>query len=640
MKLLLKAALQSRRHLMLLIVTAISMIGFTIASQMEMFAAGVLLDSGPNFFQLFAPEKEGHLETVDAITRQDLDSRWQELAQGGDEVSKTQATAFLANHNQKNLVAAIVAKVNSHVDLSKDFRVLAVVLLFIALLKAITMFFHRYTTECVAIRVSADLRQRYFEHIQKLPMSFYQAHNSGALSARVAGDAVVVAQAINAALLNYLQLPFTVLSTLVMLVYISLKLSILVFIGIPLIILPIVLIASRIKKVARQIQRNQEGFAAVLLDFLSGIQTVKVFAMEAFSLKKYGEENRRMAHLEEKNARYSLLSRPILHAVATIILATVILYGLYIAQLSVSETLTFCGLLYLFYEPVKKFAEENNLILRGVTAAERMFEVLNITPDIQDSPDAIDLTFSEKIEFRNVSFRYNDEWILKDLSFTIRKGEIVAIVGPTGAGKSTIVQLLPRLYDVQQGAIYFDGKPLKAYTQRSLRESIAFVPQRPFLFLDTVAHNISFGRPFPQEEIVQAARRAHADEFIQNLPQKYDTLLAETGKTLSGGQQQRLAIARALVKRAPILVMDEATSSLDALSEQRIKMAIEELHGQITQILIAHRFSTIEEADRIIYIDKGEKIGEGTKEEMLATCPPFKAMWEVMYQQQRRDHAQ
>lgn len=292
----------------------------------------------------------------------------------------------------------------------------------------------------------------------------------------------------------------------------------------------------------------------------------------------------------------------------------------------------FCGLLHLFYEPVKKFAEENANIQKGVVAAERMFEVLHIKPQIEDSDGAIQISgFKNIIEFDHVWFKYRDEWVVKDVSFTVKRGEVVALVGATGAGKSTLVQLLPRLYDVQKGEIRIDGIPLNAITQKSLREQIAFVPQRPFLFFDTVAENIAFGRSFSLEEIEEAAQKAFAHEFIFDLPQKYNTLLAEMGKTLSGGQQQRLAIARALVKKAPILIMDEATSSLDAISENRIKAAIRRLQGEITQILIAHRLSTIEHADKIIFFDRGRKIGEGGLNELLETCLPFRIMWETYH---------
>jgi ABC-type multidrug transport system fused ATPase/permease subunit len=213
----------------------------------------------------------------------------------------------------------------------------------------------------------------------------------------------------------------------------------------------------------------------------------------------------------------------------------------------------------------------------------------------------------------------------------------VAIVGPTGAGKSTIVQLLPRLYDPQKGEIRIDGRPLTDYTQRSIRENISFVSQKPFLFFDTVAANIAYGCDFTMEEIESAAKRAYADEFIERMPNGYDSMLAETGQNLSGGQQQRLAIARALVKNAPILILDEATSALDVISENRIKAAITQLHGNVTQILIAHRLATIEHADKIIYLQRGEKIAEGTKDELLQSCDGFRRMWEALYHSEPLD---
>jgi ABC-type multidrug transport system fused ATPase/permease subunit len=351
-------------------------------------------------------------------------------------------------------------------------------------------------------------------------------------------------------------------------------------------VLPIVFLARRVKRVSRQLQSNQERFANVLIDFLAGIQTVKIFSMEAFSLKKYKEQNDRMAVLEGKTAKYGLLTRPILHAITTVCLASVVLFGLYTLGMSLSQLIVFCGLLQLVYEPVKKFADENANIQRGVVAAERMFEVLHLKPDIEDRRGALELTsFNHHIEFRNVWFRYKEEWILKDLSFTVEKGETVAIVGPTGAGKSTIVQLIPRLFEPQKGEILIDGKPLSAYTQKSIRDQIAFVSQKPFLFFDTIAANISFGKPFSRERIENAARRAHADEFISRMPDKYDSMLAEAGQNLSGGQQQRLAIARALVKESPVLILDEATSALDSISELHIRKAISSLHGEVTQIL-------------------------------------------------------
>lgn len=631
MRLLLKTALFSKTHRILIILTICSMVLLTFASQLEIMALGIITKKGPDFFELFSPIKDGKLLRQQEITWNEVESRWNQLDidQKGF-VSHEDTSHFINEFKGGNFLDTVIHKVNGIIPLSQSLKYLAIFLVFVALFKAITLFSHRFTSRLIAIRVSRDLRQAYFEHIQSLPMDFYQKHNIGSLSSRVVGDAALIAEALNACLVNYLQTPFTVITTLTLCFMTSWQLSLIVFLGLPLIVFPIIFLAKKVKKISKQIQKNQEVFASVIIDFLAGIQTVKVFAMEEFSLKKYREQNQKMAQLEQKSARYDLSSRPIVHTIGMFFLATALLYGLYVLQMNVSEVLVYCGLLYVFYEPIKKFAEENTHIQRGVAAAERMHEVMSLKPLIHDHDGAANLEqFDGPIEFEDVWFQYEDQWVIKGLSFKIKKGETVAIVGPTGSGKSTIVQLLPRLYDVQKGSIRINGKSLNTFTQKSIREQIAFVPQKPFLFLDTIAENISFGRPFSHEAILEAAKCAHADEFIQQLPKGYQMELAEAGKNLSGGQQQRLAIARALIKKAPILIMDEATSSLDAISEYHIKTALKELRGKMTQIIIAHRLSTIEDADRIIYLEKGEKLAEGTKEELFKTCPNFKRMWDT-----------
>lgn len=628
MKLLLDAALRSRRHLYLFIITFFTLLCLTISSQMEMFALGVLSNNGADFFALFSKEN-----SRDVVSLEQVQEKWDLIDKDHTGlITKQQATSFIAQKSEGNPLIWMLAKVKQKLRLSHNIKALILVLISVAIFKAIWLFASRYTTQLLAIRVSRDLRQQYFEHIQSLPMSFYQQHNIGSLSARVVGDAGQIATSINSWLTNYLQTPFTIITCLSMCFYLSWRLSLVIFFGVPLIIIPIVFLARRVKRVSRQLQKNQESFANILIEFLAGIQTVKIFSMEGFSLRKYREQNERMAVLESKTAKYGLLTRPILHAITTLCLACVVLFGLYTIGMSLSQLIVFCGMLQLVYEPIKKFADENANIQRGIVAAERMFEVLHIKPDIQDHPDATELTgFFDSIEFDKVWFRYQGDWILKNISFTVRKGETVAIIGPTGAGKSTIVQLMPRLYDIQQGEVRIDGRPLKTYTQKSLREHIAFVSQKPFLFCDTISANIAFGCSFTSQEIEEAAKKAHAEEFILRLPDQYEAILAESGQNLSGGQQQRLAIARALVKKAPILILDEATSSLDSISEMHIKDAIVNLKGEITQIIIAHRLSTIEHADKIIYLSQGAKIAEGTKEQLLENCPEFRRMWEIHY---------
>ncbi|OJU82163.1 MAG: ABC transporter ATP-binding protein [Chlamydia sp. 32-24] len=633
MKKLLLLGFSKSQYRTMIFITLVSMCLATIASQLEMFSIGIITKKGPDVFELFAPIENGVLNKGENLDVDLIPIRLKEIDISNKKyITSSEINQFMSEHNNSDIVQSGINIINRFLPISNNFTNLAIFLVFVAIFKAITLFAYRFATKLVAIKISRDLRQSYFEHIQSLPMDFYQKHDIGTLSSRVVGDASIIAEAVNSCLINYFQTPFTIITTLTICFFASWQLSLMIFIGFPLIVYPIFFLAKKVKKISKQIQKNQEKFASVIIDFLAGIQTVKVFAMENFSLQKYKEHNDHMANLEKRNAKYDLSSRPIVHTIAMFFLATALIYGLYVLHLSVSEVLVFCGLLYIFYEPFKKFAEENSQIQRGVAAAERMFEVLDLKPQIQDSPTAVNLEeFKDHIEFKDVWFKYNDEWILQGLNFKVKKGEMVAIVGPTGAGKSTIVQLLPRLYEIQQGEILIDGKPLTTYTQKSLRERMAFVPQRPFLFLDSITANISYGQKFDPLAIKQAAERAQAHEFIENLPLKYDTVLSETGKNLSGGQQQRLAIARALVKNAPILIMDEATSSLDSVSENKIKESIQQLRGQVTQIIIAHRLSTIEDADKIIYIEKGQKVAEGSKQELLKTCRGFSLMWEMMH---------
>jgi ABC-type multidrug transport system fused ATPase/permease subunit len=624
MKLLLHAAFRNRKHFLLAIFTFFSLLFLTMANQTEMFSLGLMANTGADFFTLFENKK------ADSVRYVDLQKRWKVIdKKDKGYITKRDAAAFLAKSQHHNVLNKVLYTISSKLNIEQNLIKLITLLAIVALFKALFLFLSRYASQLLSIKITKDLRLQYFKHIQSLPLSFYQEHNIGALSARAVGDAGQIASALNSCLTNYLQMPFTVFVNLFACFYLSWKLSLIIFIGLPLIILPVIFLTRQVKNVSRQMQRNQETFTSVLIDYLAGIHIVKLFAIENYSLKKYENQNNHMAFLETKNAKYSLLIRPVLHTITTFCLVFVVIFGLYTLKMTVAQLLVFCGLLYLFYEPVKKIAEENANIQRGVVASERMFEVLNLKPNIIDTDGAKELiSFKDKIEFKNVSFKYRDRWVLNDISFVVEKGQTVAIVGPTGSGKSTIVQLLPRLYDIQMGDILIDGISIKHYKLSSLRNKIGFVPQRPFLFYDTVNENITFGQNFSNEEVINASKKAHADEFIQNLPDKYETVLDEAGKTLSGGQQQRLAIARALVKNAPILIMDEATSSLDAISENKIKLALFGLHHQTTQIIIAHRLSTIEHADKIIFIDQGKKIAEGTKEQLMKSSEDFRRMWQ------------
>lgn len=632
MKQLLLLALEQRKYSSLFLATAISLILLTLTSQMEICTLGIMANKGPSVFELFGSEQANT-----EVYLQEIEQKWSAVdVSGKGFISRSDAADYVAKSGKSRFLERLISWLDYKLDISHNVAMLAFVLIFVALSKALAMAFQRFCVRLVSIRVSKDLRERYFDHLQKLPMQFYQRHSVGALSARVVTDANAVAEALNSFLVNFLQLPFALVTTAALCVATSPQLSLLVFCGFPIIVVPVLYLAKKIRKVARTMQRNQEAFSDVLLDFLSGIQTVKLFSMEPYSKGRYGEQNEKMAKLQRKAARYDASSRPIIHTIAMAFLGFAMLYGLHVLQMEVAELFFFCGLLYLFYEPIKKFAENNHTIQHGVAAADRIQDVLLLRPEKtqKDGKRQLD-KFENQIRFENVWFSYHeeqegpDQWILKGVSFAVHKGEKVAIVGPTGSGKSTIVQLICRLYDVQKGKITIDDESITKFTFSSLRSQMSVVPQKPFLFLDTVSENISYGRDIGTKKMQEAARQAHALEFIQELPGGFDAMLSEGGKNLSGGQQQRLAIARALAKDAPILIMDEATSSLDNVSEQCIKDAMHELKGKLTQIVIAHRLTTIADADRIVFIQDGKVLAEGTREELLQSCESFRVMWEM-----------
>ncbi len=631
MKQLYQFAFRDKKNVLILIFSLFSALLFTATTQLEMFSLGLVTKKGPDVFELFGTEENGRLKSRNMITKEELVSRFEEIAsQDANIMTRHDVDQFLERNEREGLIDRGWAAIQQYLPIDTNIFALIAVLVSVALMKAISLFCYRFGTKAFSIRISKELRNDYFQHLQKLPMSFYLKHNIGALSSRAVNDGYVIADGINSLLVNYIQTPFALVSTLILCFTISWKLSCAIFFGLPLIVTPIIFLARRIKRVSKEIQKKQESFSSVLIEFISGIQTIKLFSMETFSLEKYQEQNSQLARLELKSARYDISSRPILHAVGMFCLITALVFGLWGLKLPLHEVLFFCGLLSAVYEPLKKFAEENGRIQRGIAACERMWEVLSLPPERgeeEEKEKKQEISFQKSISFDSVFFGYNESKpVLKNVSFVVPRGAMVAIVGATGSGKSTIVSLLTHLFTPQAGRIAIDDIPLEEFTQKSIRNFISVVPQKPFLFHDTVIENIRYGQNYSNKEVEEACRKAHADIFIRELPFGYQTTLAEAGKTLSGGQMQRLAIARALLKGSPVLVLDEATSALDPVSEHHIKQALKELKGSVTQIVIAHRLSTIEEADMIIMLDEGRKIGQGTFQELIETCPPFALM--------------
>jgi ABC-type multidrug transport system fused ATPase/permease subunit len=633
MRRLFSIAFSKRIYLFILILTIFAGLLFTLFTQLEMLSLGIIAKKGPDVFELFGKEAKGTLVSTKSITLDQMEQRFLEIDTNKDgSIDPKKVETFLAQKKREGVVDQVLDFLRKKLPIEKHVSILIIALLSVSFLKALTLFLYRFSIRCFSIEISKNVRELYFAHLQELPMSFFQKHNIGALSSRAVSDGYMIADGINSALVNYIQTPFAFLSTVAVCFAISWKLSCLIFFGIPFFIVPILFIAKRIRKLAKQLQKKQESFSSVLVEYLSGVQTIKLYGLEAFSLKKYQEQNDAMASLEIRTARYDNSSRPILHAIGMLCIACVLLVGLWVLKLPLYEILFYCGLLNAVYEPIKKFAEENGRIQRGLSAADRLFEVLDHPVAEKKTEELItQFPFEKEISFQNVSFSYEDDPrpVLSELTLTIPKGKTVALLGATGSGKSTIISLLTRLFDPTSGQIFIDKNPLNSIHIQEVRDFFAVVPQRTFLIHDTVRENIRFGRNFTDQEILAAAKLAHADEFIQDLPQKYDTLLLEAGKSLSGGQQQRLAIARALIKKTPVLILDEATSALDPVSEQLIKNTLFSLKGKTTQLIIAHRLSTIEDADLIIVLHQGKKVGEGTKEELLQNCPHFQQLWKA-----------
>lgn len=639
MKLLLKLVLRNKKHLILFIAVIFGVVGLSIASQLEVFSVGIVVKTGSEFFVVFGKENENNkLTKSSSISFEEIDARLKEIQPDKTQlITKEAVNDYLSKHNKKSFIQKSIGTLDKYFHVRRNLGALAIFLFFVAIFKAIFLFMNRFCAQLVSIRISKDLRLSYFQCFQLLPFSFYDNHDVGDLTSRINADATNIAVSVNSLFINYLYAPIIFLSSIISCLCISFKLSLLVVLGFPGVVLPVLYMARKIKSIAKMSLRKEERFSSILVEFLSGIMTAKLFQTEKYVLNKYKKENDEIASLEEKGARYALSARPIIHAVSSLFFSLIMIVGLYKLSIAPEELLIFCGMLYVAYEPCKKFADENSKIIKGIAASERFSELDVLITSLKEKikeQNLQDFSFKDEITFKNVSFSYHGEPVLNNINFSIKKGETVGIVGPTGSGKSTLIKLLPKLYDSFTGDILIDDVSLSKISSSSLRESISYVPQSSFLFSDSIWNNLTFGKICSEEEMDRVIKQARLDDFISSLPNKYNFQIEESGKNLSGGQKQRFAIARALLKNFAILVLDEATSALDSVNEFYIKSVLEELKYVKTQIIIAHKLSTLDFVDKIIYLENGSLIAEGTKEELLKTCPEFKKMWKYSEQKE------
>jgi subfamily B ATP-binding cassette protein MsbA len=488
----------------------------------------------------------------------------------------------------------------------------------------------RYLTirvlEGMKVHVFTNLREKIFEKVLKLHLGYFTQQRKGNLIARLSTDVSEIEHSLSNVFKSLLREPLLLIFYFGTLFYISWELTFFVLIYVPALGGLIGLLLYQLRRNSRKAQ-NTLGIVMSFLDEVFGaMRVVKAFNAEKFVQEEFKQTNRYYASLVKSIVYRAEMAPPLSEFMGVMLVIGVILYGGGLilqgrSNLQASEFLGYLAILSQVTQPIKEIISMFGLIQRGTASAERIFELIDTQPEIVDKPNAKILPpFSDKIVFENVSFAYqNGNWVLKDINFTIPKGKMIALVGASGSGKSTLADLLCRFYEPQEGKISIDGYNISEVTMHSLRSQMGIVSQEAILFNDTVFNNIAFGTEATMEQVIQAAKIAHAHEFIMQLPKQYETNIGERGSQLSGGQRQRISIARAVLKNPAILILDEATSALDNESEKIVQEALNELMQERTSLVIAHRLSTIQKADEILVMEKGVIVERGTHQELLST---------------------
>lgn len=534
-------------------------------------------------------------------------------------------------------IAYLVKPAIDDVFVKKDFRMLVAVpiLLIIAyFVKGLADFGQSYLMGYVGNRAVTDIREAIYRQIQGLSISFFTNTSTGVLMSRIANDVGILQRAVSDSVKKVLRNIFLVIGLSCVAFYQHWQMATFCFLLLPCAAVPIAKFGKKGKKYSRRSQERMGRISTFLDETISGNQTVKAFCMEDYENERFFKETEKLLHISLSNLRVGVLSSPVMECIGGMIGAVIIYYGGYCVikgSLTTGEFFSFVAAVALLYRPIKALSRENIKIQRGLAAAIRVFEILDIVPDIKDKPDAVELPrLSKSIEFRDVCFQYEEKPVLKNVSFTAKAAEVVAVVGHSGAGKTTIANLLLRFYDVASGGIFIDGVNIEDVTIKSLRDQIAFVTQETILFNDSIRDNIAYGSPdVSDEEIIKAAKAAYAHDFILAQPEGYETVIGEKGVRLSGGQRQRIAIARAIIKNSPILILDEATSALDTHSEKEVQRALKNLTKGRTTILIAHRLSTVRDAHQIIVLSEGAIIEKGAHEDLISHRGVYNRLIEI-----------
>jgi subfamily B ATP-binding cassette protein MsbA len=511
-------------------------------------------------------------------------------------------------------------------------------LVLVTILKGGAAYARDYMLGWVGQRVVNDIRDQLYAHIESLSFSYFTRTPTGVIISRIVNDVNLVQGALTRAPSSLVQGVFTMVALTGYILYLNWRLAIFSIVVLPLAGIALSKFSKRFRLASRQMQEETGVLTTHLHETVGGIRIVKAFGMEAYESRRFTEKNKNLFNSLMRAIKTGAISHPVMEVISILGTSLVILFGLYYittGNMTVGDFFSFMASLVFFYRPLRDLNGINNTVQDGVAAAYRIFEVLDTQPEIQDRPGALSITRDfKKIEFRNLDFKYEDVMVLKNINLTVHTGETIAIVGKSGGGKTTFVNLIPRFYDVTSGSILIDGKDIRDLSIESLRALTAMVTQQTFLFNDSVKNNVAYGDTNRQfDDIVRASRSAYAEDFIKALPQGYDTIIGESGVKLSGGQRQRIAIARALLKNAPILILDEATSSLDTQSEREVQNALDTLMKGRTSFVIAHRLSTIMNADRIIVLKDGMIVEEGRHNDLLDRGGEYRHL----YEQQFRD---
>jgi subfamily B ATP-binding cassette protein MsbA len=505
------------------------------------------------------------------------------------------------------------------------------VLFFICLLSLSLFFFKNlfrylasYVITFLRTGIVKDLRDKLYHKIVELPISYFTEKRKGDIIARMTSDVQEVENSILTSIETIVREPLTVIISITIMLFMSLKLTLFVFILLPVSGFIISSISKKLKANSAKAQKETGNFLSFIEETLTGLRIIKGFNAESVIAKKFNNSTQNFRKLMTSVFHRQTLASPMSEFLGSATIIAILWYGgaEVINKTSTLDSSKFLGYILLFYtvlNPIKLITTTFYNIQKGEASAERIMTVLNTENSIIDKPNAIiKENLENKIEFKNISFKYKNEYVLKDFSLTINKGQTVALVGQSGSGKSTLANLITRFYDVNKGEVLIDGENIKDITKKSLRDLMGIVSQDSILFNDTIANNIKLGAQNATDSaILEAAKIANADEFIQNLPQKYNTNIGDSGNTLSGGQKQRLSIARAVLKNPPIMILDEATSALDTESEQLVQVALEKMMQNRTSLVIAHRLSTIQKADIIVVMKKGKIVEQGKHEELL-----------------------